>query len=79
MLLPQLCHSLMNKAVFFKTNGKNFGVTSVVVPAGTKGFLYLEADNEPSVKAAINGLRGVRVGHKFMNHQTHHCWVWFRS
>ncbi|CAM9836217.1 unnamed protein product, partial [Hapterophycus canaliculatus] len=58
-----LCHSLMNKAVFFKTNGKNFGVTSVVVPAGTKGFLYLEADNEPSVKAAINGLRGVRIYH----------------
>lgn len=57
----QLCHSLMNKAVYFKANGKAFGVTSVVVPAGTKGFLYLEAQNEPAVKMAINGLRGVRV------------------
>lgn len=57
----QLCHSLMNKAVHFKATGQSFGVTSVVVPAGTKGFLYLEAKNEPAVKAAINGLRGVRV------------------
>ena len=51
----------MNKAVHFKATGQSFGVTSVVVPAGTKGFLYLEAKNEPAVKAAINGLRGVRV------------------
>lgn len=53
----------MNKALFFKTNGKEFGLTSVVVPAGTKGFIYLEAMNEPAVRSAINGLRGVR--HKF--------------
>lgn len=58
----QLCLSLMNKAVHFKASGQQFGVTSVVVPAGTKGFLYLEAQNEPAVKAAINGLRGVRLG-----------------
>lgn len=49
----------MNKAVYFKSSGKEFGVTSVVVPAGTKGFIYLEALNEPAVRAAINGLRGV--------------------
>ncbi|CAN0560423.1 unnamed protein product, partial [Ectocarpus sp. 12 AP-2014] len=51
----------MNKALAFKANGQPFGVTSAVVPAGTKGFLYLEAQNEPAVKAAINGLRGVRT------------------
>ncbi|CAN0011203.1 unnamed protein product [Ectocarpus fasciculatus] len=49
----------MNKALAFKANGQPFGVTSAIVPAGTKGFLYLEAQNEPAVKAAINGLRGI--------------------
>lgn len=51
----------MNKALHFKTQGKDFGLASVVVPAGTKGFIYLEATNEPAVRAAINGLRGVCV------------------
>ena len=51
----------MNKAAHFKSTGKAFGLTSVVVPAGMKGFLYLEATNEPAVRAAINGFRGVRA------------------
>ncbi|CAM9377024.1 unnamed protein product, partial [Discosporangium mesarthrocarpum] len=54
-----LCHMLMNKAMFFREEGKEFGLCSAIAPAGSKGFLYLEAANEPLVRAAINGLRGI--------------------
>ncbi|CAN0213083.1 unnamed protein product, partial [Phaeothamnion confervicola] len=45
----------MNKAAAFRRDGNKFGILSAVAP-GVKGFIYLEAMNEPDVRRSISGM-----------------------
>jgi transcription elongation factor SPT5 len=49
---------LLTKAIKFAGEGKSLRLKSVVA-SGVKGFIYVEADNEPDVREALNGLRKV--------------------
>ncbi|CAM9620819.1 unnamed protein product [Chrysoparadoxa australica] len=50
--------SLMNKAVAFAKSNRSIGIRSAMC-TGSKGFIYVEAMNEPEVRTAINGLQMV--------------------
>jgi len=54
----ELVYQIMNKAVAYAKRGRPLGITSVVA-AQTKGIIYVESYNEPSVIEALQGVRGV--------------------
>mmetsp|Transcript_12907 Transcript_12907/g.21241 ORF Transcript_12907/g.21241 Transcript_12907/m.21241 type:complete len:1147 (-) Transcript_12907:572-4012(-) len=53
-----LVYQIMNKCVAYAKQGRPLGITSVVA-AQTKGKIYVESYNEPSVIEAVQGVRGL--------------------
>jgi len=53
-----LVYQVMNKCVAYAKQGRPLGITSVVA-AQTKGKIYIESYNEPSVMEAVQGVRGL--------------------
>ena len=54
----ELVYQIMNKCVAFAMQGKPLGITSVVA-AQSKGRIYVESFSEPSVRDALQGIRGL--------------------
>lgn len=54
----ELVYQIMNKCIAYAKLGRPLGITSVVA-AQTKGKIYVESYNEPSVIEAVQGVRGL--------------------
>jgi transcription elongation factor SPT5 len=50
---------MMNRYFLKRELGESMGIYSVVAPEHTKGFIFVEADKEPNVRAAIHGVPNV--------------------
>ena len=50
---------MMNRFFLKRELGETIHVFSVIAPEHTKGFIFVEADKEPSVRAAIHGIPNV--------------------
>ncbi len=50
---------MMNRYFLKRELGESLGIYSVVAPEHTKGFIFVEADKEPNVRAAIHGIPNV--------------------
>ncbi|KNC55993.1 transcription elongation factor SPT5 [Thecamonas trahens ATCC 50062] len=56
----KLVLALMYKFADKQSRGKRMGITSVICRDNLRGYFFVEARREDTVKAAISGLRGVR-------------------
>ena len=54
----ELVIQIMNKCIAFARQGKPLGITSAVA-AQSKGKVYIESYNEPAIREAILGVRGL--------------------
>jgi len=54
----ELVIQIMNKCIAFARQGKPLGITSAIA-AQSKGKVYIESFSEPSVKEAVQGIRGL--------------------